>query len=128
MAMHEHPHEALVMGLRDQFSQILRESPQAIFIYLDDNHKVCNQRFAAMLGYRSPEEWADMKTPVTDTTEDTRENLIGAVMGALQEMIASSVRVSWRTIGGGMVTTDCITVPGFIGGQPYAMHFFTTIE
>jgi PAS domain-containing protein len=116
------------MELRGQFQQILRESPQAIFIYLDDNHKVCNQRFATMLGYGSPEDWAEMKTPVTDTTEDTRENLISAVMGALQDKTASSVQVSWKRRGGGVVDTNCITVPGFIGNMPYAIHFFSVIQ
>lgn len=128
MAMHERSHEDLVMELSDQFQQLMRESPQAIFIYLDDYHKVCNQRFATMLGYRSPEDWAEMKTPITDTTEDTRENLISAVMGALQDKTASSVRVSWKRLGGGVVDTNCIIVPGFIGSLPYAMHFFTVIQ
>ncbi len=116
------------MGLRDQFQQIMSESPQAIFVYLDDYHKVCNERFADMLGYRSPEEWAAMKTPVTDTTADTRDNMISSVMGALESKIASSVRVSWKRKTGEVINTICITVPGFVGGQPYAMHFFSVIE
>jgi PAS domain-containing protein len=128
MAMHEHPHVELVMRLRDQFAQIMTESPQAIFIYLDDYHKLCNQRFAEMLGYRSPEEWSKMKTPVTDTTDDARDNLISAVMRALEGKVASSVQVSWRRKTGEIVRTNCITVPGFIGGQPYSMHFFSVVE
>lgn len=66
-----------------------------------------------------------MKTPVTDSTEDTRDNLISAVMGALQERTALYVQVAWKRVGGGVVHTNCITVPGFTEGQPYAMHFFS---
>ena len=46
-------HEELVNGLYNQMKKILDSSEQPIFIYLDDNHKICNQRFAAFLGYKS---------------------------------------------------------------------------
>jgi hypothetical protein len=92
----------------------MSESPHRIIVYLDDNHKMCNQKFADMLGSRSPNEWSEMKTPVTDSSEDTRDNLISAVMGALQERTALYVQVAWKRIGGGMVYTTaspCLVSP-----------------
>jgi hypothetical protein len=32
--------------------QVLDKSGQAIYLYLDDSHKVCNKKFADMLGYK----------------------------------------------------------------------------
>ncbi len=49
-------HEELVNGLYEQMKPILDKSEQPIFIYLDDNHKACNQKFASMLGFKSPQE------------------------------------------------------------------------
>jgi hypothetical protein len=51
-------HEEIVNGLYEQMKPILDKSEQPIFIYLDDNHKACNQKFASMLGFKSPQEWA----------------------------------------------------------------------
>ena len=42
-------HEELVQGLYDQLKPILEKSEQPMFIYLDDNHKACNSKFAEML-------------------------------------------------------------------------------
>jgi PAS domain-containing protein len=124
MAMQKHPHEGLIVGLREQNRAILDESPQAFFIYLDDYHKFCNRKFADMLGYESPEDWAKMTTPVADSTEDTRNKLISAVMSAIEDKAASSVRIAWRTKDDRVVDTTCVSVPGMFNGQAYAMLFF----
>lgn len=124
MAMQEQPHEQIVAGLTEQYQPILDGSPQAVFIYLDDYHKVCNRSFSNLLGYDSPEDWAAMKTPVTDSTDDTKDNLISGVMGAIHEKVASSFRVSWNARDGNRVDTTCVSVPGAYRGQIYAMLFF----
>jgi PAS domain-containing protein len=54
---HRH-HEELIAGVSDQLALVLDGSGQGVYICLDDAHKACNARFAAMLGYRSPAEWA----------------------------------------------------------------------
>ncbi len=124
--MQKHPDQELIESLSKQLRTILDESAQAMVIYLDDSHKVCNQKFADMLGYRSPEDWAIMPTPVTDSTEDTRDALITAVMYALQKKASSAVRVAWKTKYDGEVNTTCVSVPGAFQGQTYAMLFFET--
>ena len=57
-------HEELVKGITEQMKPVLEKSEQAIYIYLDDNHKVCNKKFADLLGYKSPKEWADADAPL----------------------------------------------------------------
>jgi PAS domain-containing protein len=48
-----HPHEELIKGVYEQLREIFDESKQAIYVYRDDTHKACNQRFASLLGYNS---------------------------------------------------------------------------
>ena len=50
MDEHQH-HEQLVKGIAEQMKPVLEKSEQAIYLYLDDNHKVCNKKFADLLGY-----------------------------------------------------------------------------
>lgn len=45
MAQDEH-HEHLIKELADQLEPVFSNSPQAIYLYLDDTHKICNQKFA----------------------------------------------------------------------------------
>ena len=58
MSYQQKHHEELVNGFYSQLKQIFDSSEQAIYLYLDDNHKVCNEKFATLLGYTSPEELA----------------------------------------------------------------------
>ena len=58
MTKEDQHHEELIKGISNQMGTILSSSEQAIYIYLDDIHKVCNKKFASLLGYSSPEEWA----------------------------------------------------------------------
>jgi PAS domain-containing protein len=57
-------HEEFVEGLHKQLKEIFDSSKQAIYLYLDDNHKVCNKKFAEMQGFSSPEEWAKVENPL----------------------------------------------------------------
>ena len=45
---------------------VLEKSEQAIYLYLHDNHKVRNKKFADLIGYKSPKEWADAEAPLSD--------------------------------------------------------------
>lgn len=56
MGSEQKHHEELANGFYNQLKQIFDSSEQAIYLYLDDNHKVCNKKFASLLGYNSPEE------------------------------------------------------------------------
>ena len=45
-------------------TQIFDSSEQAIYLYLDDSRKVCNEKFAEMQGYNSLEEWSKVENPL----------------------------------------------------------------
>jgi len=50
-------HEQVLNGLREQFSPVFLHSPDGVYLYLDDRHKICNKRLADMFGL-TVEEWA----------------------------------------------------------------------
>jgi PAS domain S-box-containing protein len=49
-------HAALIDELARQFAPVLEGSPDGVYLWLDDAHKVCNRRLAEMFGY-TVEEW-----------------------------------------------------------------------
>ena len=72
MKHEEQHHEELIQGISRQMKSILEDSQQAIYIYLDDIHKVCNEKFASLMGYGSPEEWAKVKESFEAFVERSR--------------------------------------------------------
>ena len=128
MQTSEEHHEELVKGLYDQMKPIIEGSDQPIFIYLDDNHKACNQKLASMLGFKSPKEWAEKQGFLeVYVTEKSRETLSSAYWSAMQKMVASTIQMTWMKTDGKPLDTTMILVPMFFQGHMFSVHFVTNI-
>ena len=124
----QHHHEELVEGIGQEMKPVLEKSGQAIYIYLDDNHKVCNKKFADLLGYKSPKEWADAEAPLSDVVEEDQQGVINAYMSASEKMVASTIEVRVKNIKTGkIVKTRMIIVPVGHVGHIFTAHFLSKI-
>ncbi len=122
-------HEELVKGLYDQMKMILDSSEQPMDIYLDDNHKACNNRFAALLGYKSLQEWADIKGfPDPYVAEKSQATVSSAYWDAMKKMIGSTIQVTWKKKGGGTIDSTVIFVPMAYQGHLFAVHFVSNMH
>jgi len=124
MSEHEH-HENLIDGIAKQFSQILDTSGQGIYIYLDDTHKVCNEKFAKLLGYDSPKEWAEITEsfPQTFVAEKSQNTLVSAYQDAMEKCVGSQNTISWKKKDGSILDTKVILVPVSFDNHLFALHF-----
>ncbi|NWG09412.1 MAG: hypothetical protein HXX80_03730 [Nitrososphaerales archaeon] len=115
----------MVNGLYRQLRQIFISSEQAIYLYLDDAHKVCNKKFASLLGYGSPSEWTKIEKSFPETLVDrkSRQTLVSAYQDAMEKMVGSTVDVTWKKKSGGTVDTTVILVPISYQGHLFALHF-----
>lgn len=121
-------HEELVKGIKEQMKRVLEKSPQAVYLYLDDNHKVCNKKFADLLGYKSPKEWADTEAPLADVVEDDQQSVIDAYMDASEKMVANALEVRMKNVKTGkIVKTRMIIAPVGHAGHVFTAHFFSKI-
>ena len=124
----EQHHLELVRGIAEQMKAVLEKSEQGIYIYLDDNHKVCNQKFADLLGYKSPGEWADTDAPLSDVAEENQQGVIDAYMNASNKMVASAIEVRLKNVKiGRIVKTRMIIAPVGHAGHVFTVHFFSRI-
>lgn len=120
-------HEELVQGLYDQLKPILEKSEQPIFIYLDDNHKACNGKFAEMLGYKSPQDWVDHQGFLEIfVAEKSRDTLMNAYWNAMNKMVASTIPLTWMTKNGSKIDSTMILVPMHSQGHMFSVHFVTS--
>ncbi len=122
---HGQTHDDLFGELALQLQPLLESSEQAIYIFFDDEHKVCNENFASLLGYSSAEEWAQMEGsfPTLFVDADSQDTLIEAYQNAMQSMAASTIKVRWTKKSDGTVDTTVILVPISYKGHLFALHF-----
>ena len=128
MQTSEEHHEELVKGLYDQLKPVLDASEQPIFLYLDDNHKACNNRLASMLGYKSPQEWAEKPGFLgVYVAEKSQETLSSAYWNAMNKMSASTIQLTWMKKDGATIDSTMILVPIFFQGHLFSVHFVTSV-
>lgn len=124
--MHDHGHhEDLIKKVEEEYKDILENSKQGIYIYLDDNHKITNDKFASMLGY-TKEEWEKPSEFIeTFVTDASAHELVSAFQSAMEDMVGSSLKVSWKKKDGAEVETNVILVPIISHDHVFALHFIT---
>lgn len=125
--MDGHSHEALVGGLYKQMKPVFENSEQAMYLYLDDVHKVCNKRFADLLGYDSPKAWAAVEEPfpMAFVASKSRRTLVSAYQDAIERFVGSTIDVTWQTKSGDAVETRVILVPVAYDGHVLALHYIS---
>ncbi len=127
MEEHQH-HEELVRGISEQLKPVLEKSGQAMYVYLDDTHKVCNKKFADLLGYKSAKEWGETDAPLADVVEEDQKSVITAYENAMEKMIASDIEIRLKNVKTGkLAKTRMILVPIAYNGHLFAMHFLSRI-
>jgi len=119
-------HGELVKGFYDQLKQIFDSSEQAIYLYLDDNHKVCNKKFADMQGFSSPEEWAKVKNPLEAGVDKlSQDAVVSAYRNAMEKLVGSKIDVKLKKKAGGTFDASIIMVPVAYQGHMFALHFIS---
>jgi PAS domain S-box-containing protein len=126
MDAHAH-HSDLVKGLAEQMSPVFEKSHQGLVIYLDDDHKACNGRFAKMLGYEA-DEWAKVDTNFLETfiaPEDRDAVMENYHQPFASQLSASTLKVRWLTKDGRTVESTMIHVPVAFDGHLVAVMYVT---
>jgi PAS domain S-box-containing protein len=121
-------HEALVEGAAAQLRPVLEGSAQPMFIYLDDNHKTCNEKFAHMLGYASAKEWSGLEVNFVETflAPESRDLVMENYAETFSKKLsASAMKVTWLKKDGTKVATDAVHVPMTREGHLFALLFVT---
>jgi PAS domain-containing protein len=125
---HEHHHEELIRGASKESELLLKKSAQAVYIYLDDTHKFCNERFAKLLGYKSAREWAAMETPLDDVAEANQDEVVSAYEKATEKFVASCLDIAVRNVKTNkLIKTRMIMAPLVYHGHVFAIHFLSEI-
>ena len=122
---HDEHHEHLVRELTEQLEPIFSNSPQAIYLYLDDTHKTCNKNFSDMVGYASVQEWVENETSISDVLEEDQEKVIEAYGQASRDLKASTLSARIVRKDGKTINCNITMVPLSYQGEIFVLHFIT---
>ena len=122
---HNVHHEHLIKELTSMLSPIFKNSPQAVYLYLDDEHKTCNEKFAKLLGYSNIQAWVKNLYPVSDVDEPDQEKVIKGYMNASRKLLASSLNVTLVRKDGKKVKADLFMSPISYEGEVFVLHFLS---
>jgi len=122
---HDDQHEQLITEISEIFEPILSDSPQAIYIYLDDTHKICNQNFVDILEYESIVEWVANEATIENVADGDQNSVIEAYEKASEELLASFLNVNLKTKGGSEVEVDILMTPFTYKSEVFVVHFIT---
>ncbi len=122
-------HREIIEGLHSQLKNLFNASEQAIYIFLDDESKICNERFAKMLDYSSAHEWSRVTEsfPMAFVDEKSRSTLVNAYQNAMEKGVGSQIKVTWKKKSGAIVNTNVILVPIEYEGHGIALHFIERV-
>ncbi len=124
MDEHEH-HEDIITKITEEYADILENSEQGIYIYLDDNHKVCNEKFASMLGYSVEEFSKPAEFIDTYVAKDSGKKLVEAYSASMEKSNAAEIDVTWKKKDGTELETEVILVPISFQKHSFALHFIS---
>jgi len=122
-------HEHVLSGILEQLAPVFFHSPDGVYLYLDDNHKVCNARMAEMFGV-TVDEWRRTPNFLESFVAPEDRELVAL---NFQNHIAGLTRpVTFRFKGirknGDTFIAETEMIPISWNGYPIAYHFVREIK
>ena len=117
-------HVDLVREMAEQFGPVLERSPDGVYLWLDEEHKVCNEKLAGMFGY-TVAEWS-AAAPFLDTFIDEEDQEVYS-WNYHNRIAAFAFPVTFRFRGkrkdGTTFMAETDMVPVSFRGHAVAYHF-----
>ena len=125
----EHEHVKILRELSEQFQPMFKNSSDGIYLYLDEVHKVCNERLAAMFGL-TVAEWEAMEGFVNKHAAERDQAMI---VDNFQRHIHESLtpaRFRFKAIrkDGSTFTAETDMIPLPWRGEMVAFHFVREVK
>ena len=127
--MNRDDHHRVLANAMKQLADVFDNSKQCIYLYLDDMNKACNERFAKLLGYKSPEDWAAVTDnfPEVFVSPNDRMTLVATYQKAVNDLEGSMISIGWLKKDGKEIASKTILVPISFEGHRMALHFITPV-
>jgi PAS domain S-box-containing protein len=118
-------HEVATKELAEHLGPLFDASPDGVYVWLDEEHWVCNQRFAELLGYDSPEELNDTpKFLQRMVHEEDQQHFSWNYWNRVQALaFPTTFRFRGTRKDGSAFQAETDMIPFTYGGHTFAYHF-----
>ena len=121
-------HESALAELGEHFKPVFEQSPDGVYLWFSEQHKVCNQRLAAMFGYdvrgwQEGDNFAD--TFIADESRSLYVWHYQHQVGGLQYPV--SFRFRGKRKDGSTFDAETDMIPLTYAGHVVAYHFVRQI-
>jgi PAS domain S-box-containing protein len=117
-------HDTIIDELREQFAPVLDGSPDGVYIWLDETHKICNDRLASLFGY-CVDEWCATSPFLDSFIAPEDRDRYGATYQRVVKGNDSPSRFAFTGVrkDGSTFAAETDIVPMSHSGQMVAYHF-----
>jgi PAS domain S-box-containing protein len=122
-------HEVASKELAEHLQPLFDASPDGMYVWLDEEHWVCNQRFADLLGYDSPDELNDTPSFLQRMVyEDDQQHFSWNYWNRVQALaFPTTFRFRGMRKDGSAFQAETDMIPFTYGGHTFAYHFVRRI-
>jgi PAS domain S-box-containing protein len=117
-------HKNVIAEIGEHFRPILENSPDGVYLWLDETHKICNDRLAKLFGY-TVEEWCEQEPFLGSfVAEEDRQLYLWNYHHRVADL-AFPVTFRFRALrrDGSSFDAETDMIPITYEGHPLAYHF-----
>lgn len=116
-------HKKALRSLTEQLLPIFDASAEGVFVYLDGEHKSCNERLAAIFGY-TPLQWAELYPFERLFTEKSKTDVMASYYESIiAEKAPTEVEFTGIRKNGSTFKARLLMVPVSFEGLIFALCF-----
>lgn len=116
--------EDIIRELAEQFRPVMEQSPDGVYLWLDETHKVCNERLAKLFGF-TVEQWSATQPFLDNFVAEEDRRMFS--WNYHNRVAALAFPVTFRFQGmrkdGSTFPAETDMIPISYGGEAVAYHF-----
>jgi PAS domain S-box-containing protein len=118
-------HDVATKELAEHLAPIFESSPDGVYIWLDEQHWICNERFARLFGYESADELRDTPYLLQRIVQEDDQQLFSWHFWNRVQARAFPATLRFRGVrkDGAVVHAETDMIPLTFGGHTFAYHF-----
>jgi PAS domain S-box-containing protein len=122
-------HEVATKELAEHLQPLFDASPDGVYVWLDEEHWICNRRLAELFGYDSPDELNDTPNFLQRMVHgDDQQHFSWNYWNRVQALaFPATFRFHGTRKDGSVFQAETDMIPFTYGGHTFAYHFVRTV-
>jgi PAS domain S-box-containing protein len=118
-------HDVATKELAEQLRPVFVSSPDGVYVWLDEEHWICNERFAELFGYGSADDLNDTPRLLQRIVYEDDQQLFSWSYWNRVQPLAFPTTLRFRGVrkDGSVFQAGTDMIPLSYGGHTFAYHF-----